>query len=208
MRAQVVQRISSEEEERSRRGYNLTTHFSLTNQDAIIHSTVSTPAEETLLELAHAPAATLWRINHGWRTADQTGFTIEPQTGRWARNNEGVGSPDDEPDMPTSIGNIKTFVQDARNILMVKPVWEDAPEGLPDIPALRNQAGHSIRLPSRRTGDRRRDHRKWRKSSATILGGSRRRNRDLAETGDTTNGVFRGCQESNGTLPLRHNNGG
>ena len=129
MRAQVVQRISSEEEERSRRGYNLTTHFSLTNQDAIIHSTVSTPAEETLLELAHAPAATLWRINHGWRTADQTGFTIEPQTGRWARNNEGVGSPDDEPDMPTSIGNIKTFVQDARNILMVKPVWEDAPEG-------------------------------------------------------------------------------
>ena len=89
------------------------------------HAAVSNPEEETLLELAYAPAATLWRINHGWRTAEQPGFTIEPHTGRWARNNEGDEVGGGEPDIPTSIGNIKTFVRDARNILMVKPIWED-----------------------------------------------------------------------------------
>ena len=121
MRARPVERISSEEEERVRSGYFVTTHFSLIggrSQRATAHSDDG----DTLLEVSYAPAARLWRINHGWRRGDRTGFTIDPQTGRWAPRDTPDEIGDSEPGILRPLTGVKPYVQDGRNILMVRPV--------------------------------------------------------------------------------------
>ena len=124
MRARVVERISSEEEERVRSGYSITTHFSLPgsrNQRA----RVFTSEEDVILDVFYAPAARLWRINHGWRRGEQSGFTIDPQNGRWGRRDAEDDADDGGPGILQPITGVKPYVQDGRNILMIRPSWDD-----------------------------------------------------------------------------------
>ena len=124
MRARVVERISSEEEERVRSGYSITTHFSLPssrNQRAMVRTSGDTP----IMKLFYAPAARLWRINHGWRRSEQSGFTVDPQNGRWGRRDaeDNLGEGSTESLQPVT--GVKPFVQDGRNLLMMQPLWKD-----------------------------------------------------------------------------------
>ena len=124
MRARAVERISSEEEERVRSGYSITTHFSLPgsrNQRA----TVLASDEGVLMDVFFAPAARLWRINHGWRRSEQSGFTVDPQNGRWGRRDAEDDADDGDPGVAQRITGVKPYVQDGRNILMVRPLWND-----------------------------------------------------------------------------------
>lgn len=123
MRARMVERISSEEEERVRSGYSITTHFSLAGGRSQ-SAQVLTDEEEVLLDVFYAPAARLWRINQGWRRGDQDGFPIDPQTGRWGRRDTD-DSGDEEPGVQQPITGVKPFVQDGRNILMIRPMGDD-----------------------------------------------------------------------------------
>ena len=126
MRARVVERISSEEEERVRSGYTITTHFSLPGSRTQ-RSRVLTPEEDPILDVFFAPAARLWRINHGWRRSERNGFELDPQNGRWGRRD--TEDPDDgEPGVPRPITGVKTYVQDGRNTLMIRPSRDDYPE--------------------------------------------------------------------------------
>ena len=127
MRALMRERISSEEEERVRSGYSISTHFSLLgsrNQRA-----KACTDEEVVLDMSYAPAARLWRINHGWRRGERNGFTIDPQTGRWGRRDVEDDAGDEEPGILQPITGVKPYVQDGRNILMMQPSWSDQSQG-------------------------------------------------------------------------------
>ncbi len=126
MRARVVERISSEEEERVRSGYAISTHFSLPGSRTQ-RSKVLTSDEDPIMDLFFAPAARLWRINHGWRRGERNGFEVDPQDGRWGKRNA-EDSNDGEPGVPQPITGVKPYVQDGRNILMIRPSWEDDSE--------------------------------------------------------------------------------
>ena len=124
MRARAVERISSEEEERVRSGYSITTHFSL--QGSRHHrATVLTSEEDVILDVFYAPTARLWRINHGWRQGDRSGFEIDPQNGRWGRRDTEDDTDDRGPSVAQRITGVKPYVQDGRNILMIRPLWDD-----------------------------------------------------------------------------------
>ena len=123
MRARTVERISSEEEERVRSGYSITTHFNLPGgrvQRATAHATDGNP----VLEATYAPAARLWRINHGWRR-DPIGFSIDTHTGRWVRREGENDAGDDDPGVQRPLEGVKLYVQDGRNLLMLLPCAED-----------------------------------------------------------------------------------
>lgn len=126
MRARVVERISSEEEERVRSGYTISTHFSLPGSRTQ-QSKVLTSEEDLVMDLFFAPAARLWRINHGWRRSERNGFEVDPQNGRWGRRDT-EDSSNGEPGNPQSIMGVKPYVQDSRNILMVRPSCDDHSE--------------------------------------------------------------------------------
>jgi len=127
----AVERISVNDEERQRQGFELqTTYRFLPGPDGLIQQSRASvySGGKELATLTYAPAARLWRINRGWRRRQdksQLGFYINPITGQWSR--------EDSPDDNTEVGNDETmlnrvpnqrivpFVEDHRNILILRP---------------------------------------------------------------------------------------
>lgn len=126
MRARPFQRISSEEEERVRSGYLTTTHFRFGGH---VRRAEVFSEGECLLEVVYAPAANLWRINQGWRRSDDPrGFAIDPRTGRWQSRAAEAGEADLQPDAPQPITGVMPYVQDTRNLLMIRPLADQPSE--------------------------------------------------------------------------------
>ncbi|MCL4861282.1 MAG: DEAD/DEAH box helicase [Caldilineaceae bacterium] len=136
-------RINSDEEERMRMGYELQTsvRFERGHHAGTRTATVTGSDGEPLLRLTYGHAATIWRINLGWRRrrnqADY-GFILDAERGYWAANKEAVED-DPEDAMSTSKQKIVPFVEDRRNCLLIEPVIPLSLEQMASLqPALKN----------------------------------------------------------------------
>jgi len=122
-------RITSEEEERAREGYHITTHFWFPPGTKSKTGWVRPDGEaEPILEATYIPQAELWRINHGWRRSpEQNGFALESSTGAWVRREEDLGD-NEVPGRSTSpvISGVKPCVTDSRNILFLRPLTRES----------------------------------------------------------------------------------
>ena len=127
-RARPRERISSEEEERIRSGYEITTHYRFQSTDEVEDSQAVGTDAVPIATLTYAPSADVWRINHGWRSKDTAGFILNPQNGRWLSQ----GQSDDavtkaEQDGGQSpLSGVKPFVRVVKNIIFIKPSEENA----------------------------------------------------------------------------------
>jgi hypothetical protein len=120
---QRIERITSDEEERVRQGYQITTHYRFAPAASGLRQTttmVRSASGDPLLELTYAQTATLWRVNHRWRRASSDGFTIDLKRGHWARRpgDEGDNALDSEAEQLLS--GVRIMVQDTRNLLLVR----------------------------------------------------------------------------------------
>jgi superfamily II DNA/RNA helicase len=81
------QRITCDEEERLKYGYNITTHFRYSegNKKAVI---IKTKEGKNLLKLTYGATATISRINRGSAKKKDQGFCLDRQTGYWSNQNE------------------------------------------------------------------------------------------------------------------------
>lgn len=128
------ERISVNEEERQRQGYELqTTYRFMPGPGGVLErhdsEAVVTESNTPVARLAYSPAARIWRINKGWRRRKdkkQLGFYINPITGRWSKQDspdetkDGDETPEQlEQHEPTQ--RIVPFVEDHRNILILTP---------------------------------------------------------------------------------------
>lgn len=127
----VTERISINDEERQRQGFELqTTYRFLPGPEGLIQKQKAEirQGDELLGELIYAPAAQIWRINRGWRRRkdkEHLGFYINPITGTWSKQ--------DAPDADEAKGGddavmeklpnqrIVPFVEDHRNLLIFTP---------------------------------------------------------------------------------------
>jgi Lhr-like helicase/very-short-patch-repair endonuclease len=123
-----VERITANEEERVRQGYEMQTTLQFAEADGKLQMVLSVVSDESgpLLELQYASAATIWRMNYGWRRRKEKsirGFTINPVTGHWVGgvDEAGEGAGDEAPHDRTPPQRIVPFVEDRRNILVVRP---------------------------------------------------------------------------------------
>jgi len=130
-----VERISANDEDRQRQGFDIiTTYRFLPGNGGAPDKQVAkvTLGDETVANLTYSPAASLWRINRGWKRRKdkkQLGFYINPLTGLWSKQDEAEGSSQgDDQDSAEDTASAKTasqrivpFVEDHRNILILKP---------------------------------------------------------------------------------------
>ncbi len=117
-------RISSDEEERTRFGYEIKTtlRFSERNGSQLSQQAEVIHGNRSLAKLTYGSAATLWRINLGWRrrtNPNQYGFVLDTESGYWAKNEA------EEEDTDDPMGNITRrvipYVEDHKNCLLYKP---------------------------------------------------------------------------------------
>ena len=118
------QRIRSEEEERVRTGYRVQTYFRYV--DGTAASATAADDDGDVVTLEFAPAAEIWRVNHGWRQADSPeGFVLDPHTQRWGRPPRADADDEAEPDARQPIPQVKPFVRENRNLLLMSIRVED-----------------------------------------------------------------------------------
>ncbi|MBI3965204.1 MAG: DUF1998 domain-containing protein, partial [Chloroflexi bacterium] len=117
-------RITSDEEERQRFGYELRTGVRFAEHGGRPAYRTATVEREgvALARLTYGHAATLWRINLGWRrrkNQDQVGFLLDTERGYWEKN-QAVPDEDADPMSPKA-ARVIPFVDDRRNCLLLEP---------------------------------------------------------------------------------------
>ena len=81
------ERITSDEEERDRRGYEVSTHFRLAQKDGVtgknrvLTAIAYDGAGKEMFKLTYGQAATLLRVNHGWRAGQSKSFYVDMERG-------------------------------------------------------------------------------------------------------------------------------
>jgi len=127
VRALPRDRITSDEEERRREGYEINTHFRTTPGVEDRRASLMSAADQPLLEAHYLMGAELWRINHGWKrgrtdngaTVKRGGFSVDAKSGKWVSiDQDGTAV---QPAAAIATG-VKPYVSDRRNILFLRPV--------------------------------------------------------------------------------------
>ena len=118
------ERITSDEEERQRVGYELKTTFRFTEQDGELdaRSAEIKTNGQRLGTMTYGDAASIWRINLGWLRRDdqgQRGFVLDVERGYWESNK--TAEENDQSDlMSKRLERVVPFVEDRRNALVVR----------------------------------------------------------------------------------------
>jgi len=118
-------RISSDEEERLRLGYEIRTGVRFSERDGRLSVQTAEIVHDgqPIVRLTYAPAATLWRINLGWarrKNKNQHGFVLDVERGYWARNEQLEDDPTDPMSQRTK--RVIPYVEDSRNCLLLEPL--------------------------------------------------------------------------------------
>ncbi|QEX18090.1 DEAD/DEAH box helicase [Hypericibacter terrae] len=116
----AVERITANDEERRRQGFDLQTVFSFKDSSEVTSLEVL-DEEGEILQADFAPVALVRRINRGLKRRkdkDSVGFLIDPRTGYWV-SADGVS--EDGPPSPIAARQIITpVVEDRKNALLIR----------------------------------------------------------------------------------------
>ena len=129
-------RITSDEEERQRQGYEMVTtlRFSEENGRPRVEGVEVEEKGETLLELRYGPASTLWRINLGWRRRKEKtiyGFSVDANTGEWTKDSQApTDAEDDGVREGKVVERITPYVEDTKNVLVLRPMVDLSDEAM------------------------------------------------------------------------------
>ena len=116
-------RISSDEEERMRLGYEIVTaiRFADREHEMDVRTAEIQKGGHTMAHLTYGSAATVTRINLGWRrrqNASRLGFVLDTERGYWAREDQ---TADEDDPMSPATARVVPIVEDRRNSLLFEP---------------------------------------------------------------------------------------
>lgn len=123
-KATELQRITCQEEERSRRGYQIQTFFAVDGDfDSLVQANVLLSSEK-LLHIHALPAARLVHVNFKWKGTAEDGFSLNTRNGFWQNNQpEAQEAPGD------NVRKVKLYTTTTANALYLQPVQSLAFEG-------------------------------------------------------------------------------
>jgi hypothetical protein len=118
VRVRRRERITCEEEERRRRGYETEICFRFAADEGTQRkSDADVVFEDTpLLRLVYAPSAALLQVNHGWRASDRPGFLVDFESGEF----EPKPAASNGPPRVRRVENVHLAVQSTHNALLVR----------------------------------------------------------------------------------------
>ncbi len=127
---QPAERITANDEERQRQGFELQTTFewAVRDHELDVQNATASDSDGEIARLAYGPGATITRLNKGLRRrADKKtlGFKIDPVSGYWAKNED-----EDDNQDPTASPRqwIVPSVQDRKNALLFTPLDDSLTE--------------------------------------------------------------------------------
>jgi Lhr-like helicase len=125
---QPTERITANDEERQRQGFELQTTFEWATRDHVLDVRRGSAADEEgeVVRLAYGPGATITRLNKGLRrraNRTQLGFNIDPVSGYWAKNEDDTDTATDPTASPRQW--IVPSVRDQKNALLLQPTILD-----------------------------------------------------------------------------------
>ena len=121
---QPQERITANDEERQRRGFDIQTMFEWPIRDGEydVRSAVVADVDGEILRVDFSPGALIRRVNKGLRRrVDKSvlGFKIDPSTGRWVGDAD--QDTDDAPDTAV-VQRVVPIVQDHKNAALFRPI--------------------------------------------------------------------------------------
>lgn len=116
-RAYELQRINCQEEERTKRGYDIQTYFSVDDGFENTIEGIVSIADDKLLHIHYLPTCRIFKLNLKWRASREHGFTINLNTGYWQSKKQ-----KEENNEKDEIKDIKLFTSDTANALYIQPI--------------------------------------------------------------------------------------
>jgi hypothetical protein len=119
-------RITSDEEERTRLGYEIRSGLRFKEVGGVLDCRTAEVivAGELRFRMLYGDAATIWRINLGWRrrkNQEQYGFVLDREKGFW-QSSDLLPDEDDPADpLGPSTARVIPYVEDRRNCLLLEP---------------------------------------------------------------------------------------
>jgi len=116
------ERITCDEEERLRMGYDIHTVVRFAERYGQPSYRTATALYEghPIATIQYGQSADLWRVNLGWRrrgATSQAGFDLDIERGYWSKREE----EDDDNPISDRIRRVVPFVQDTKNCLILRP---------------------------------------------------------------------------------------
>ncbi|MBC7327869.1 DEAD/DEAH box helicase [bacterium] len=125
VRANRIEKITCDDEERIRRGYDIQTYFRFppNKETRILEATVYFK-KEPILKLTYAPTTTLYLCNFGWKKGGSQGFRVNLETGEWVRDEtflqmRGTSQSGDK------FARVALYVQGTQNVLFIHPLKDE-----------------------------------------------------------------------------------
>lgn len=119
----AAERITANDEDRQRQGFEIQTIFAWSQRDAgfDVVPAIAGDSADPVARLSYAPGASISRLNKGLRRRKEKtifGFGIDPATGRWT-GSPVDDDPDADPDEPVK-QRVVPIVQDHKNALLLR----------------------------------------------------------------------------------------
>jgi len=116
----LEERISSQEEERTSKGYEIEQYFSFSGGIRNTQKSTLSYEGEVLLELRYGPSARLLQFNRKWKRAkagDENGYNLGTATGFWKTPSE-----DDKEIEKDPVKKVHVYTTDTADVLYIQPV--------------------------------------------------------------------------------------
>ena len=116
-RAEEIDRISCEEEERVSRGFDIQTYFSVDGRMERVRKAVARASETALLNLRYVPAARLIHVSTKWRSQHNNGFPLGMVSGDWRSS-----QPDPDDGFREQFRPVKLWTSNVADALYLEPI--------------------------------------------------------------------------------------
>jgi superfamily II DNA/RNA helicase len=116
-RAYELQRITCQEEERTRKGYDIKTYFHVDGSFDSTSEALVKLGDEKLLHIHSIPSAKLVQVNFKWRTSQERGYPLNLKTGYWQNKKQEQDESNND-----DIRKVKLYSTDTANALYIQPI--------------------------------------------------------------------------------------